>query len=222
MGRIYFIGNEHGAIKIGFTGTLVDFRLQQLQAANSSELIILGFLTNCTEENEQNMLDRFSHLRIRGEWFAGLDDILNYVKSLPGADENKIQEWQQTTLSEKNRTKFQAAIIIAKAKLKAEQIKENARQEAKEIIRDAIGIVKDHAAIEVEKLISSNIGKFVFDCRCCQCGHARPTVRKRGDGLPWCDACWINHAIFDTGLLDDIVAKSVELAQDQPRADHAP
>jgi len=86
---IYFIGNEHGAIKMGYTADLnTQSRLGSLQTANADLLTILGYQDGTTVD-EGNLHAQFAHLGIRGEWFVATDELLDYVLSLPTTDKEK-------------------------------------------------------------------------------------------------------------------------------------
>ncbi len=67
-GIVYLIGcEETQALKIGYTKNL-NQRLQSLQCSNPHELKIMGSKRG-TVELEQNLLQKFNHLKLRGEWF---------------------------------------------------------------------------------------------------------------------------------------------------------
>lgn len=94
---IYFIGNEHGAIKIGYTNGGVEKRLQALQAANADQLTVLGY-EDGVKMGEGNLQFRFAHCKIRGEWFAAVDELLDYILSLSAVDERGVKNWIAMTL----------------------------------------------------------------------------------------------------------------------------
>lgn len=78
---IYFIqrGDEHGAIKIGWTWTDPMKRLHTLQHANDETLTLLGYFPGSCGD-EAALHERFAHLRIRGEWFRPDDDLLAFIR----------------------------------------------------------------------------------------------------------------------------------------------
>ncbi len=78
-GCVYFI-TDGVAIKIGYT-TYFDNRFRQLQAANHVKLEILAVLPG-KHEDEKAFHRRFSHLRIRGEWFARTIELQNFVNEI--------------------------------------------------------------------------------------------------------------------------------------------
>lgn len=221
MGYIYFVGNEHGAIKIGFTSNALRYRFAQLQSDNADRLTILGtFRGDVSDEGQIHML--FSHLCIRGEWFEASDELVNYLQSLDGVDKDKIRNWHQAILPSGDTSAIQKAIAKREAKAEqfiedayqeAKQIKQDARQTANEIINTSLDLIRKYAATEIKELTSISLDPLFFNCRCCQCGQARPTVKERDDGLPWCNTCWVNHSIFDTGRFDAIVSRASKEAQ---------
>lgn len=76
---VYFVqAGTDGPIKIG-TATDLLKRVSALQTGNAATLHILGFIPGGPYE-ESAMHDRFSHLRIRGEWFQSSPELLDFVK----------------------------------------------------------------------------------------------------------------------------------------------
>lgn len=68
IGIIYFIGPEGGPVKIGFTASL-RVRLGGLQVGSPVPLKILATLRDQPSSVERDYHERFSHLRLHGEWF---------------------------------------------------------------------------------------------------------------------------------------------------------
>lgn len=79
-GFIYFITDDQGAIKIGFSGA-PRIRLVALQSASSLPLRIITAVAG-TESGEKALHRKFAHLRTHGEWFRDGDEIRLYIKSL--------------------------------------------------------------------------------------------------------------------------------------------
>ena len=74
-GTVYLIGCEQTqTLKIGYTKNL-DQRIQSLQRSNPHELKLIGSKPG-TIELEQALLHKFSHLKLRGEWFKWDKSIL--------------------------------------------------------------------------------------------------------------------------------------------------
>lgn len=266
---IYFIGNEYGAIKIGYTGDFsAQGRLGGLQTANASQLTMLG-REDGTPQDEGNLQAKFAHLRIRGEWFVADDKLLEYISSLPTTDKESIQHWVATMLPKGNTANLQrlgeqirvdalnkAKNVLDEAKRQAqdvvmtaqlEQARKNvlntagkqarsiigaarkqsqsiigaaekqARVRSNQIIMEAerkykqiIDFATDCAASDIKELIVSSCNPSLSNYLCCKCGRARHTVKEREDGFPWCDPCWVNHSIFDSGRFDAIVVRALE------------
>lgn len=73
---IYFLQGEiTKRIKIGYT-TDLDTRQKAFQP--SEPLRLVGFLDNAKPEQEKQIHERFSHLRVIGEWFEGSPEIINW------------------------------------------------------------------------------------------------------------------------------------------------
>jgi hypothetical protein len=82
---VYFLQQgEDGPIKTGST-TKLGARIATLQTASSVELKVLG---TCVGDNtvERAIHRRFKHLRIRGEWFRPEAELLEFIRSVGGAE----------------------------------------------------------------------------------------------------------------------------------------
>ena len=82
---VYFISDEDGYIKIGKASN-VEARFNQLQTASRQELTVLA-VKRGGHVLEGELHKRFSHLRVRGEWFKGDEELLNYVEGLKATSE---------------------------------------------------------------------------------------------------------------------------------------
>jgi vacuolar-type H+-ATPase subunit H len=251
---IYFIGNEHGAIKIGYTADLNAWgRLNGLQTASADQLTLLGY-EDGTGADEGNLHARFYSFRIRGEWFAANDGLLDYILSLPAVNRRGVQGWIDATLPRGNtaylqqlreqigtdasneaknvlceankqaqdivmaaRADYSYTNVLRRAKDRSESMVGAAKKRSQDIIIAAyvradqiVAFATDRAASDIKELVADSCEPWPSDCRCGQCGRSRSTVREREDGLPWCNSCWVNHAIFDSGRFDVIMAQAEE------------
>ena len=78
---VYLIGSKcEQVMKIGISGN-VNSRLQSLQASNALDLDLL-FCVEGDSKLEAKMLAKFSHLKIRGEWFSWDKRIISHFKLL--------------------------------------------------------------------------------------------------------------------------------------------
>lgn len=69
-GVIYFISDNNGAVKIGYTKKMLNHRLRELQTGNKNTLTILGSIRTMKVENmEKDLHETFKDYLIRGEWF---------------------------------------------------------------------------------------------------------------------------------------------------------
>ena len=76
---IYFIKNlTNGNIKIGYAKSPKD-RLKELQTASSEKLVLLKTIEG-DKTNEQQLHQRFIHLRLNGEWFSPGEDLLEFIR----------------------------------------------------------------------------------------------------------------------------------------------
>lgn len=81
LGLIYYISTHaENQIKIGYTSGSVDSRLQELQTG-SPELLQIVACHPGTMRDERDLHQRFSHLRLFGEWFTFGDSIRQWIDS---------------------------------------------------------------------------------------------------------------------------------------------
>jgi len=80
---IYFIqsGDTTGPIKIGTTKRNIHQRVKALQVGSSAPLKLIALLKGGTTE-ELILHNKFSHLRINGEWFKLDDDLLEFISTV--------------------------------------------------------------------------------------------------------------------------------------------
>jgi hypothetical protein len=76
--RVYFIGPDHGPVKIGLT-TNVSQRLDHLQTGSPYELKVLAVVP-AGRSLERAYHDSFDRHRLRGEWFERAPDILDEIR----------------------------------------------------------------------------------------------------------------------------------------------
>ncbi len=87
MSSVYFIQEAAtGAIKIGVSRFPLR-RLAVLQTAACADLRILALVPGCSFTEERWAHAKFSHLRIGGEWFLGVDELLSFVDLLNATPE---------------------------------------------------------------------------------------------------------------------------------------
>jgi hypothetical protein len=80
-GWVYFI-SDGDFIKIGQSRTCPYGRIRSLQTASSTELKFLAMMRGA--DREQELHKRFAHLRARGEWFRQTEELIDFIKSIPG------------------------------------------------------------------------------------------------------------------------------------------
>jgi hypothetical protein len=77
---IYFIQQDKkGPIKIGFSANPI-YRLRELQAGNPFKLKIVGIINNANTKLEIEMHNKFSHIRLCGEWFEPAKELTGFIK----------------------------------------------------------------------------------------------------------------------------------------------
>lgn len=79
QGFVYFIkrGVRRGPIKIGFSAKPKK-RLAQLQTSHPDQLILLGTVPG-TPSLEQEIHQRFKHIRLGGEWFSPTAELTDFI-----------------------------------------------------------------------------------------------------------------------------------------------
>lgn len=77
----YFIQAENGGpIKIGYTSKdNPEDRLRDLQTGNPNQLRLVAAIPS---NIERDLHRKFSHIRIKGEWFESTDELLSFIDSL--------------------------------------------------------------------------------------------------------------------------------------------
>lgn len=89
-GIIYFIGDEHGRVKIGYTTGHAGQRLTGIQCHNADELTLLA-TEKGSQKREKELHRRFALSYIRGEWYWLHSDILAYIRTLNDAKTQKAE-----------------------------------------------------------------------------------------------------------------------------------
>lgn len=79
MGIVYFVQSGE-AVKIGFT-TNMPLRLRHLRSANPYPVVVLGTIPGSVG-NEQALHARFTHLRLHGEWYNAVPELLQAIAGL--------------------------------------------------------------------------------------------------------------------------------------------
>lgn len=79
--RVYFIRQDmpDGLVKIGFTRRPVEKRLAELQKHHACVLVVAAVAPGLMSE-ERHLHDRFSHLRVSGEWFRPDEELNAYIR----------------------------------------------------------------------------------------------------------------------------------------------
>lgn len=87
---IYFIQQGHtGPIKIGFSKN-PGARIRELQTSHHAQLRMLGEIDGSLND-ERRLHEKFANHRIRREWFAPTQDLMDYIRSV--LDENPFLDW---------------------------------------------------------------------------------------------------------------------------------
>lgn len=120
---IYFVQQgKSGPIKIGYTKSNIDKRIEQLQTGCAYKLTLLGTIDG--DKEQENLIQHFFHgHRMYGEWFAPAPPLLDYIFSLIlGKPINTIDGYQ-AGLSLKTILDNQERILILAALEQSGQIK---------------------------------------------------------------------------------------------------
>lgn len=86
MGYVYLLesSNEDGTIyKIGYTKNDVKRRIEKLQTGNPHEIKeVCSYQTKYNQKLERAIHNRYSHCRLKGEWFKlELNDVVDFIKT---------------------------------------------------------------------------------------------------------------------------------------------
>ena len=65
-------------LKIG-VATDIASRIASMRTANSRELVLLGILLDAGPDEERSLHQRWSHIRIRGEWFRDTPELRRFI-----------------------------------------------------------------------------------------------------------------------------------------------
>lgn len=87
---IYFIKNEKGSVKIGFTNS-IERRLKALQTSSSDELTLIGVMFG-DKAREKLIHECFRHSKIRGEWFKSSPHLLAFIKDNAFRPEAEVEK----------------------------------------------------------------------------------------------------------------------------------
>jgi hypothetical protein len=88
MSLVYFIQNERGHVKIGFTRGSAHGRLRTLQTASAEQLDLISVVVG-GEPTERELHKRFAARRIKGEWFDfsnGLGELCSVIDTMQAAE----------------------------------------------------------------------------------------------------------------------------------------
>ena len=92
---IYFIQSGRSRfVKIGYCAGDPNTRLAQLQCGNPETLTLLAVKSG-GKDAESYWHSRFSHLRVRGEWFEWCDEIREYAQPLLADPEQQRKDRAQ-------------------------------------------------------------------------------------------------------------------------------
>jgi len=132
MREVYFIrAKTLGLIKIGIANRAAD-RLQSLQTMSPDALEILGVL-QCSKIGivEQQMHQRFKHLRLHGEWFQPGEDLLAFIaeKAQPAKSKTRLSLLDRRLKAQERRLKAKIRMERRIAESQARWAKSDARLE---------------------------------------------------------------------------------------------
>lgn len=86
VGNVYFVREENGPVKIGW-GAKPRRRMAAMQSGNPRRLHLLAYFP-ATRSVERDLHERFSDLRLSGEWFQPHPALLDYIDTLGIPDED--------------------------------------------------------------------------------------------------------------------------------------
>lgn len=111
MSVVYFIADDHGAVKIGVTRSIKS-RISSLQTSQSGNLKILGVIDG-TRETESKFHRKWEHLRLNREWFTLNDEISAYIEKYARAPTIETDTKKRRIVrSAEDRARFRAEASI--------------------------------------------------------------------------------------------------------------
>ena len=89
---IYFISDDQGRVKIGYTSGMPEDRLKQLQTGNSDKLSLLTSMRGSRIE-ELKIHTALNPYRLIGEWFRNEGAVNEFVSLVQSYQSNEGQLW---------------------------------------------------------------------------------------------------------------------------------
>lgn len=120
MMAVYFIQDEGGEIKIGFSQGNPHSRLASFRTGNPRELKLLVSIPGGREE-EQALHERFADLRTRGEWFKPDARLLDFVETMRHVYKNHQPKLVDETTLHFDDGELEALFYYISARLNAER-----------------------------------------------------------------------------------------------------
>jgi hypothetical protein len=96
---IYFVEQQEKYVKIGFTSGDVVSRVRYMQIGNPHKLNLIAAISGGTDV-ERRLHDRFSHHRVRGEWFVLHKEIIEYIDTFIDGWSHPFEETDLPTIRE--------------------------------------------------------------------------------------------------------------------------
>lgn len=88
-GYVYFVREQDGPVKIGWTAKDPELRLRSMQTGNPRRLELLGTVRG-TLATEAILHDRFSRYHLVGEWFDPAPELLSYIGAESGLTSESV------------------------------------------------------------------------------------------------------------------------------------
>jgi hypothetical protein len=86
-GYEYFVqAGDFGPVKIGWTAGWVWDRIAEIQTGHPDELFLIHCIDDASVADEKRFHERFSNLRLKGEWFRFEGALADYVKENSAVD----------------------------------------------------------------------------------------------------------------------------------------
>jgi hypothetical protein len=91
--RVYFIQmGQHGPIKVGWTSRTPAARMADFQVGNPERLRLLGSCPDVWERTRETELKHlFASVRVRGEWFCPIPDVLEVIAECCAEDDDWLE-----------------------------------------------------------------------------------------------------------------------------------
>jgi hypothetical protein len=110
MSHVYFVANNHGAVKIGVSRR-VHVRVNSLRTSHADDLRVLGVMEG-DRNTEQDLHMKWAAHRLNGEWFSLTEEIREFIRLHTSAMPEKLKKTRKAQRSEDDRARQTRAMEV--------------------------------------------------------------------------------------------------------------